>query len=366
MSRPVRSTGDATSSASGTPLLEVQGLGRVFAPPRSLWRRSSAPRGVTAVHDVSFALAAGESVGLVGASGSGKSTLSRLLLRLIDPTSGAVLLRGENVVAWDADTVRQRLRPAIRMVFQDPDAALNPAYSVGEGLRRALVLGGRVPTAELTSAARELLGRVGLPPTYVDKFPDELSGGEKRRLGICRALSSDPALIVADEPLSGLDVVLQERILALLAFEQRQRGFALLLVSHDLDRVHQACDRVLVMYAGRLVEDLRLREHRTAPSEVSGTASASEVGYRHPYAIALAAARDALLTPSPQPVGSAAEVVTDVTSGNRSAGGVGCGFRGSCARWRALGRPSVCAEVDPPLLAITPQQRVACHFADAM
>lgn len=335
------------------PLLEVQALTKTFTPRRRvLGGTTGAP--VHAVRDVSFALHAGEVLGIVGSSGSGKTTLARLLLRLIEPTAGAVRLGGADLLSFSDEAVRTKLRPAIRMVFQDPDAALNPAYTIGDGMSRALRLGGRVPEAKIADTVRELLQLVGLDASYTHKYPDELSGGEKRRLGICRALSSDPQVIVADEPLSGLDVVLQERVLSLLLHEQQRRGFALVLVSHDLDRVHQVCDRVLVMYAGRVVEE----------AVVKRNAGNDAPRYHHPYSSELEHARDALLTPAQSGVGSASGIPETGAGATVATPDAGCAYRPNCDRWRALGEPMLCSQSVPELKPIDGAQRVACHFPD--
>ena len=344
--------------STSLPLLEVRQLVKAFPPARGGASRAS----TLAVDNVSLTVEPGDVLGIVGASGSGKSTLARILTRLITPTSGTVLLRGVDIHALDDDAVRAQVRPAIRMIFQDPDAALNPAYTIGDGLRRALRLGGRTPAERIDEVMYALLGEVGLVRSYADKYPDELSGGEKRRLGICRVLASNPAVVVADEPLSGLDVVLQERVLALLLKEQEQRRFALLLVSHDLDRVHQACSRVVVMFSGRIVESAPVTHGEMAPS----------ARYRHPYAIMLAEAKDAFDRGLRLPVHGEGEAegsslsATPVESDGAQAmerEQHGCAFRRYCARYRALVAPARCASEVPELQKLTEGWRVACHFA---
>ena len=244
---------------STVPLLVVGGLTKCHAIPSRTWTRAEAAS-VCTVRDVSFTLERGEVLGIIGESGSGKTTLARMLLRLVEPTSGSVRLDGRDVLQMDANEERSFLRPRARMIFQDPDSALNPAYTIGVGLARAIRLHDRaIIDTDVEARVRTLLDAVGLPASTARQYPDQLSGGEKRRIGISRALCTNPSLLVADEPLSGLDVVLQEHVLSLLLAEQARRQFGLLLVSHDLDRVRQVCDRVLVMHEGRVVETVAVQ-----------------------------------------------------------------------------------------------------------
>lgn len=339
-------------TAEHTPLLSVEGLTKVFATRQhGSWFRTK--RGVlSAVTDVSFTLDRGEVLGIVGESGCGKTTLARMILRLIEPSSGKVLLRGRDLMSLTRSEVRAYLRPAIRMVFQDPDAALNPAYTIGAGLARAIQMHSSDRKQDVTTMVAALLRRLGMGEEFAAKYPDELSGGEKRRVGICRALSTDPEIIVADEPLSGLDVVLQERVLQLLKTEQEARRFALILVSHDLDRVNQFCDSVLVMHGGRVVEQTVLRRNAEPIREQ----------YRHPYSKMLQQARVDVIGTSAR-AGSAnetADSVLNATSTSRST--TGCTFSPSCPRRRSLGNPPVCQETTPALVPLSDGQAVACHF----
>lgn len=268
-----------------TPLLDVRGLSKqhdVARPFWSRWSAKSAAATVQAVDDVSFTLRRGEVLGIVGESGSGKTTVARMLVRLVTPSAGTILLDGRDVCAMSPSDVRTHVRAKVRLIFQDPDAVLNPMSTIGESLERAFALHGseRARASRMGQVIAQL-ETVGLPASYVDKYPDALSGGEKRRVGICRALATDPSLIVADEPLSGLDVMLQEHVLSLLCAEQARRNFGLILVSHDLDRVQQVCDRIVVMYGGRVVENV----------VTNRTGARGKVVYTHPYSQALEAAR---------------------------------------------------------------------------
>ena len=268
------------------PLLRVSKLTKRYQSASPWWRKARATSHCT-VNNVSFTVARGEVLGVVGESGSGKTTLARMLLRLVSASSGSVHLDGTDVLSLASDDVRTTLRARARMIFQDPDAVLNPAYTIGEGLARAIRLhqSAAATAADIGALVTQQLQQVGLAPHYAGKYPDQLSGGEKRRIGICRALCTDPSLVVADEPLSGLDVVLQEHVLSLLLAEQARRQFGLILVSHDLDRVRQVCDRVLVMCSGEVVDLVQVTR------DASGTA---HVAYTHPYSAALEAARDRL------------------------------------------------------------------------
>jgi ABC-type glutathione transport system ATPase component len=338
-----------------SPLLVVDGISKQFEKARSGWRTwfgGGRRRMVRAVNQISFTVESGSVVGIVGESGSGKTTLGRMLLGLVEPTGGSIRLNGRELVGMRSDEVLVQVRPRLRMIFQHPDAVLNPGYTVRNALANAIRMHSNVQEAALGDRIAELLTRVGLDPSFADKYPNELSGGEKRRIGICRALATDPDLVIADEPLSGLDVLLQERILSVLQAEQRQRGFALLLISHDLDRVNQVCDRVLVMYAGHLMEDL--------PLGADGPPAHEQ--YRHPYSILLQQAvtfqetagrvEAELEGVSAQEVSGAASIVEG-----------GCPFRRACPRRIAKGNPSLCDTSVPPLVDIGSRHRVACHFA---
>jgi ABC-type glutathione transport system ATPase component len=276
----------STLASAPSPLLDVRGLSKRYDVARRhrwpRWPFRVADDAVQAVADVSFTLHRGEVLGIVGESGSGKTTVARMLVRLVAPTAGQILLDGRDICLMSPVEVRTHVRSQVRLIFQDPDAVLNPMSTIGESLARALALHGQAGSdASRFEHVVAQLERVGLPANCADKYPDALSGGEKRRIGICRALATHPSVIVADEPLSGLDVMLQEHVLSLLCAEQAQRNFGLILVSHDLDRVQQVCDRILVMYGGRVVENVATNR---------GSAR-HRVAYTHPYSQALEAAR---------------------------------------------------------------------------
>ncbi len=208
---------------------------------------------VVAVDDVSFGIAAGECVGLVGGSGSGKSTVARLVTRLIEPTSGRIVLNGKDVTNVRGAELRAMTKD-VQMVFQSPVSSFDPRRTLGEGIGESLRNRGE-PKAGVQSRVLELLDQCGLPAECADRYPREVSGGQCQRAAIARALAPDPALLICDEATSALDVTVQAQIVALLRHIQRERGLVLLFVCHDLALVQGLCDRVLVMRAGRIVED---------------------------------------------------------------------------------------------------------------
>jgi len=266
-----------------------------------------------------------------------------------------VLLDGVNVLEYDADQVRTELRRKVRVIFQDPDAVLNPGYPIGDGLARAIRLHQNETDSAVAARILEVLAQVGMDASFAGKYPDQLSGGEKRRIGVGRALCTNPALIIADEPLSGLDVTLQEQVLSLLISVQQQQQFGMILVSHDLDRVHQVCDRVAVMFGGRIVEVLSLRR---------GNAAATE-HYRHPYSGLLQQARRRMEGESSTRFAIATAIgKAGATFPTGGADRALCVFAGRCDREVALGMPLACSSSRPVLLQTGEGQQVACHFPD--
>ncbi|MEK6710054.1 MAG: ABC transporter ATP-binding protein [Nitrospinota bacterium] len=239
------------------------GPGGPIARLKAAWRRRhgerlAEPEGswLHAVDEVSFRLERGESLGLVGESGCGKSTLARLIARLHDPTSGNILFEGKDLAAVPAHRfIRAEERRRIQMVFQDPDESLNPAYTAFSSIAGPLLrLGGMRRGQALRRRVEELAGMVGLPGELLTRFPHQLSGGQKARVGIARAIALEPALLVLDEPTSALDVSVQAVILHLLDDLKRRLGMSYLFVSHDLNVVRLLCQRVLVMYLGKIAE----------------------------------------------------------------------------------------------------------------
>ena len=242
-------------------LLRVEGLSKRFRLAREGFR--PAPE-VRAVDDVSFSIAAGEVLGLVGESGSGKSTLGRLVLRLIEPSAGRIHFEGQDITGRSSAQM-QPLRRAMQMVFQDPYASLNPRRNVGEAIGEVLRLHDVVPPAERAARVAQLLVQVGLDPDDAHRRPREFSGGQRQRIAIARALAVGPRLLVADEPVSALDVSIQAGILALMRELQSRLHLAMLFISHDLSVVEVMADRVMVLYLGRVMEVAPTRALYTRP-----------------------------------------------------------------------------------------------------
>ncbi|HEV8680525.1 MAG TPA: ABC transporter ATP-binding protein [Stellaceae bacterium] len=269
---------------SGTPLLEVDGLHKLYpvTAGKKAWRRAAASS-LHAVDGVDLSIGHGETVGLVGESGCGKSTLVRLLARLIDPSDGSIRFDGADIGAIPARRFgRSRERAHIQMVFQDATDSLNPRFTafraIADPLRRLKRLAG----AALRARVEEVAGLTGLPEELLGRFPHQLSGGQKARVGIARAIAVGPRLLILDEPTSALDVSVQVVILQLLDDLKRRLGLSYLFVSHDLNVVRLLCDRVLVMYLGRIVESGPAAEIFAAPA--------------HPYTKALLSAVPTLVT----------------------------------------------------------------------
>ncbi|MFE6067026.1 dipeptide ABC transporter ATP-binding protein [Streptomyces sp. NPDC056525] len=241
----------------GQPLLEVRDLRRVFG---------RGPKAVTAVEGASLTLHAGETLGVVGESGSGKTTLGRMLVRLLDPTSGQLRYGGREIGALPEKELRP-YRRELQMVFQDPVASLNPRRSVGESIADPLRVAGERDETRIRGRVRELLDRVGLDPDRYEAYPHEFSGGQRQRVGIARALAAEPRIVVCDEPVSALDVTTQAQVTALLAELQAELGLGLVFIAHDLAVVRQVSDRVAVMRGGRIVEQGTVAEVYGAPRD---------------------------------------------------------------------------------------------------
>jgi ABC-type oligopeptide transport system ATPase subunit len=255
-----------------TPLLDVRRLSKHFVRRRSLFAPASV---VQAVDTVSFAIAERETFGLVGESGSGKTTTARCLLRLVEPTSGEVFFRGENVLTLSRTRLRD-MRRHMQIVFQDPYASLNPRLRVRQTVEEPLAIHRVGTLASRRERVAELLTLVGLDPSLGERYPHEFSGGQRQRIGLARAIALNPSFIVADEPVSALDVSIQAQVVNLLMDLQARFGLTYLFIAHDLRLVEHVCSRVAVMYRGRIVEIADTRTLFTSP--------------RHPYTQALLSA----------------------------------------------------------------------------
>ena len=325
------------SAARHDAVLEVEGLRKHFVTRKGFPR----PKTVTvrAVEDVSFRIHPGEAFGLVGESGCGKSTAARALLRLIEPDAGRVKWRGEDVLAAGGARLKA-LRRHMQIVFQDPYSSLDPRQSIGSALTEPMRVHGLAVGAEARQRAADLLEEVGLPAAALDRFPHEFSGGQRQRIGVARALTVEPELIVADEPVSALDVSVQAQVLLLLKELRERRGLAFLFVSHDLSVVRWFCDRVAVMYLGRIVEE--------------GLAARVLANPMHPYAQML---RDASPVPDPTRRGVLPRILGEIPSAANPP--PGCPFHPRCPQ-----AMEVCGRVMPRWTPMEGdgQGGVACHL----
>ena len=325
----------------GDPALEVRNLCKEFHLHRGglLRRQAGALR---AVDDVSFSLARGEALGVVGESGCGKSTLARLLLALEKPTTGQVIFGGRNLFELSPHELRAARR-RVQIVFQDPYTSLNPRMTIGEALNEAFEIHpGLCPRNQRRARVQELLEMVGLPGDFARRYPHQFSGGQRQRVGLARALAVKPEILVCDEPVSSLDVSAQAQILSLLRFLQRELNLTYVFIAHDLSVVRYVSDRIAVMYLGRIVEVGDKEEVCSHPS--------------HPYTQALFSA-----APIPDPTlrGMGRRIVLEGDVPSPIALPSGCRFRTRC--WKVQ---KICHELEPELHEVTgPSLKAACHFA---
>jgi len=308
-----------------TPLLEVKDLHKHYPVRGGIFSRTVGA--VRAVAGVSLTVHAGQTLGLVGESGCGKSTLGRTLMRLEEPTSGQVLFEGRDLAAASGDELF-KLRREMQMVFQDPYSSLNPRLTVGEIVREPMLVHGMGSRAEQIARVRELLATVGLGADALQRYPSEFSGGQRQRIGVARALSLNPRLVIADEPVSALDVSVQSQVLNLMVQLQRERGLAYVFISHDLSVVEHVSDVVAIMYLGRIVEMGPVRQIFDNPA--------------HPYTRALMQA-----IPSGNPRKRRASVPLTGEAPSPMAVRPGCAFASRCQY--AI---DACRQGVPPLEAV--------------
>ncbi len=319
-------------------LLEIKGLSKTFVAHQGFMGAASGR--VQALSDVSFSVQPGEAFGLVGESGCGKSTAGRAILRLIEPDAGSVRFKGEDIRAAGARRLRQ-LRRAIQIVFQDPYSSLNPRRTIGQTLGEPMAVHGMGTPDEIAAAVRAVLAEVGMPSDAAAKYPHEFSGGQRQRIGIARALVLQPELIVADEPVSALDVSIQAQILVLLRGLQERRNLSFIFISHDLGVVRHFCSTVAVMYLGRIVERGPVPEIFDEPL--------------HPYTRVL---RSASPVPDPKAKVIMAKLEGEVASALSPPSG--CHFHPRCPH-----ATDICRQVYPSWVQVTEDRGVACHLYPA-
>jgi len=322
-------------SESTAPILAAEGLSKQFPVTRGFLRRQT--KLLRAVEDVSFTVRPGETLCVVGESGCGKSTLGRLVLRLLEPSTGRILIEGTDVTHLGAAALRP-FRQRVQMVFQDPFASLNPRLTAGEIVTEPLENYTSLTPAARREKAADLLSHVGLRADLMDRRPFEFSGGQRQRLGIARALSLRPRLIVADEPVSALDVSVQAQVLNLLLDLQAEFGLAYLFISHDLGVVEHVADRIAVMYLGRIVELAERDALFAAPA--------------HPYTEALLAA-----APLPDPRARRTRPILEGEVPSPLDPPSGCAFHPRCPI--AVAR---CREETPKLRPLADGRLAACHL----
>ncbi len=296
-----------------------------------------------ALDGITLTLNKGEVLGLIGESGSGKTTLGRAVMGLAPIASGQIILNGQPVTTQKG-AARLPFARAVQMVFQDPYGSLHPRQTIGQTLMEPLKIHGTVPKAQMPARVTALLARVGMTPNFASRYPAQFSGGQRQRIAIARAIANDPALLIADEPVSALDVSVQAQILNLLADLRRDIGLSMLFISHDLTVVRHLCDRIAVMYLGRIVE--------VAPAAALAARPA------HPYTTALMSAAPRLHATASKPIILSGDVPSP------PANPPGCPFHTRCWLYQQKGRPNRCHTERPALATLPSGRQSACFFPD--
>jgi oligopeptide/dipeptide ABC transporter ATP-binding protein len=318
------------------PLLSADGLVKHYTVRRQFL--GSAPRRLRAVDGVSFTLARREVLGVVGESGCGKSTVGRMVMRLIEPTAGRVVFDGIEVTALERTALR-KLRRRIQIVFQDPYSSLNPRMTIGRIVGEPLRIHRLCEEAGIETRTAAMLQKVGLGPDHMARYPHELSGGQRQRVGIARALISNPEMVVADEPVSALDVSIQAQVLNLIADLRGEMQLSMVMISHNIAVIQHACDRIAVMYLGQIVELGAADEIVAAPA--------------HPYTEALVSA-----VPVPDPAAQRRRIVLRGDVPSPIDPPPGCRFHTRCPH----AKPQ-CAAETPALQEVRPGHFAACHWS---
>ena len=319
-------------------LLEVNHLKKHFPVRSGIFSRVEAH--VRAVDGISFDIAPGETLGLVGESGCGKSTAGRSILRLIEPTSGEIRFKGTDIINLDRESMR-KLRREMQIIFQDPYASLNPRMTVGSIVGEPLAIHKIAKGREREDRVAEILRRVGLRPEHMRRYPHEFSGGQRQRIGIARALALNPQLIIGDEPVSALDVSIQAQVINLLEDLQEEFGMAYLIIAHDLSVVQHMSNRIAVMYLGRIVE--------------LSAADGIVMSPRHPYT-------EALLSAVPEPDPSVKKQSRIILTGDVPSPvnpPSGCRFHTRCPY-----KEDRCVSEEPEMRQVAPGHFSACHFSE--
>jgi oligopeptide/dipeptide ABC transporter ATP-binding protein len=321
------------------PILQVKNLVKHF-PVKKQSRRGPA-QAVQAVSDISFSLAAGETLGLVGESGCGKTTAGRTLLKLTEPTSGNIIFEGRDITGLKPAAMRP-LRAQMQIIFQDPYSALNPRQTIGKIISAPFEIQGIEPAGGMKQAVQALMERVGLNPEHYNRYPHEFSGGQRQRIGIARAIALKPRFIVADEPVSALDVSIQAQVINLLDDLKAQEKISMVFIAHDLSVVQHISDRVAVMYLGKIMELAPTADLYSTP--------------RHPYTTALLSA---VPLPDPRSERTRERIILQGDLPSPINPPQGCVFNTRC--WKAQDK---CRTQTPELLTIGASQ-VACHFPES-